>query len=184
MPASLLHPLLQNVLLVKTPGEMPIAKLCDFGYSKSLQESAPMTRVGTLQYIGRRQLAMCADSLGYPPDGEQAIHMTDTHARAYPRLQRPRSSQPITSMHTAASRRTPGAWACFCTSCSSPCIHSKAAAAVAATSALESCRQCARFRCVWRGGTRREGSACRSRGAPSLAMVQQVPPKACRPCAT
>ena len=54
---------LQNVLLVQTPGEMPIAKLCDFGYSKSLEESAPMTRVGTLQYIGGWQLTLCVGSL-------------------------------------------------------------------------------------------------------------------------
>ncbi|PSC67166.1 sulfur stress regulator [Micractinium conductrix] len=41
----------ENTLLVRVPGKPPMVKLCDFGYAKSLEDSAPTTRAGTMHYV-------------------------------------------------------------------------------------------------------------------------------------
>ena len=41
----------QNVLLVRTKGRPAVMKICDFGYAKTVDDSAPKTRAGTLHYV-------------------------------------------------------------------------------------------------------------------------------------
>ena len=45
------RPALPHSPLVPSLGQIPILKVCDFGYSKNMVDSAPKTRVGTAAYI-------------------------------------------------------------------------------------------------------------------------------------